>query len=196
MKINNFLTMAFLCVLLASCIDSGVKTVSGFKPIYGSVDELSSLILSKEAQSLKSPGKIYVKGDYLFINEVLKGVHVFDNSNPSSPIKLNFISIPGNVDIAMKGNYLYADYLNGLATIDVSDIHSAQLLDFNFEYKNSDNGQHYPPAPLLSSETASKIYFQCPVADSGIVIGWEKITMPEPQCYVDNSGISFNWREE
>ena len=78
-------------------------------------------INGKPAQALESPGKIYIYGDYLFINEINKGVHVIDNSNPSNPVNKSFINIPGNVDIAVKGNILFADIYTDLLTLDISN---------------------------------------------------------------------------
>jgi len=67
-------------------------------------------------------GKIYAYGDYIFINEKLQGVHVIDNSNPSTPTAVSFIYIPGNEDISIKNNYLYADNAIDLVVFDISDI--------------------------------------------------------------------------
>ena len=186
MKNTAFLTMLLTLLLFSACLEDDVKQVQGLRPIYGNLDDLSSIIHSTESQPLKEPGKIYVKDNYLFINENLKGVHVFDNSDPSNPLKLTFISIPGNLDVAMKGNFLYADYNNGLATIDLSDVYNAKLTDFNSDYNSLDNGQLFPPASLVASMSEDQVYFECPEASKGTVIGWEVADMPQPQCFINN----------
>jgi hypothetical protein len=61
------------------------------------------------ARKLTNPGKIYVKGDMILINEMGKGIHLVYNENPQSPKKLGFIKIPGNIDVAVKGDIVYAD---------------------------------------------------------------------------------------
>ena len=66
-----------------------------------------------------NPGKIYFKEGYIFINEELKGIHVIDNRNPENPQNIGFIEIPGNVDIAIKNNTLYADSYIDLGAIDI-----------------------------------------------------------------------------
>ena len=66
-------------------------------------------------------------GNYIFLNEVNKGVHIIDNSNPSHPSVKSFINIPGNVDIAVKGSTLYADLFTELVVIDISDPLNARL---------------------------------------------------------------------
>jgi hypothetical protein len=60
-------------------------------------------------------------GNYIFLNEVNKGVHIIDNSNPASPALKAFINIPGNVDIAVKGSTLYADLYTDLVVIDITN---------------------------------------------------------------------------
>ena len=181
-----FLTLGITVMLLSSCLGDDVKQVQGLKPIYGDLNELKTLIKSTDPQSLSNPGKIYIKDNLLLINEVLKGVHVFDNADPTSPNKIGFISIPGNLDVAMKGNMLYADYQNGLVTIDISDINNAEVKDFNSDYNSLDNGQLYPPAGITAQINSSKVYFECPDAEQGVIIGWEKVSMPESNCYIQN----------
>jgi hypothetical protein len=56
------------------------------------------------------------------VNEYQKGIHVFDNTNPSDPQNLKFIEIPGNVDLAIKDNILYADSYVDLLAIDISNL--------------------------------------------------------------------------
>ncbi len=103
-------------------------TYKKYVPVYMSLEELRSSVKSEPAQVLKKPGKIYMKGNYIFVNEVDKGIHVIDNSNPSSPQNISFISIPGNLDLAVAGNTLYADSYIDLLAIDISNLGSVTVL--------------------------------------------------------------------
>ena len=77
---------------------------------YKSSSELREETIALQApKSLQSPGKIYIKDDMLLINEVGQGIHVINNENPQAPKKLAFINIPGNIDVAVKGDMIYAD---------------------------------------------------------------------------------------
>jgi len=96
-------------------------TYKKFEPVYMSYDELRASVKSEPAQALKKPGKIYMKGNYIFVNEVDKGIHIIDNTNPSSPQNIAFIKIPGNMDIAAAGNTLYADSYIDLLSLDISN---------------------------------------------------------------------------
>ncbi len=90
-------------------------------PKYMSYEDLRSSVKVSPPQSLQKPGKIYFKGNLIFINEELKGIHVIDNDNPGNPEFLSFIEIPGNVDIAVRDNILYADSYVDLVALDISN---------------------------------------------------------------------------
>jgi hypothetical protein len=96
-------------------------TYKKYEPVYMSYDALRSSVKSEPSQALKKPGKIYLKGNYIFVSEIDKGIHVIDNTNPSSPQNIGFINIPGNRDIAVVGNTLYADSYIDLLAIDISN---------------------------------------------------------------------------
>ena len=70
---------------------------------------------------IDTTGKIYVKDNYIYINELYDGIHVINDTNPSSPQRIAFIPIPGDVDIAIKDTTLYADSYVDLVTIDISN---------------------------------------------------------------------------
>ena len=50
-----------------------------------------------------------------------RGIHVIDNSNPAAPRNVAFIDMPGNLDLAVKGNFLYADLYTDLVTLDIAN---------------------------------------------------------------------------
>ena len=120
--------LAILAFALQSCLkDKITKTYSVFEPIYKSKAEVQAEIKSSTAVSIANPGKIYMYGNYIFLNEVNKGVHIIDNTNPSNPVIKSFINIPGNVDIAVKGSTLYADLYTDLVVVDITDPLNATL---------------------------------------------------------------------
>lgn len=124
---KKFLSRTLLMVALAtafvSCKDNCMQTITyrGTESVRVTLNELRSGVKTLPAQNLENPGKIYVKDNYLFINEVKKGIHVIDNTNPSFPKAISFISILGNVDIAVKGNILYADSYTDFVALDISN---------------------------------------------------------------------------
>jgi hypothetical protein len=58
----------------------------------------------------------------LLINEPGKGIHVINNLNPESPEMVSFINIPGNYDLAVRGDVLYADSYVDLVALNISDM--------------------------------------------------------------------------
>lgn len=122
---KNLLTLLFFTAftfLISGCVkDNVTKTYTFLQPVLKDKEQVISEVGSGEARSMINPGKIYVYGNYLFVNEVNKGVHIIDNSNPSKPVNTRFINIPGNVDIAVKGHSLYADIYTDMLTLDISN---------------------------------------------------------------------------
>ena len=120
---QNLLLLLMLSVIV-SCKDNGPRTKQMHYKT-GKLTKVSSLraevVGTSPAIQISVPGKIYVYNDYLFINEVGQGIHVVDNSNPASPKVINFIKIPGNMDLAVNSNYLYADSYVDLLTFDISN---------------------------------------------------------------------------
>ena len=52
----------------------------------------------------------------MFVNDVNKGFHIYDYSNPKNPIRTNFINVPGATDLAIKGNTIYINQAVDLVT--------------------------------------------------------------------------------
>ncbi|WP_297794201.1 hypothetical protein [uncultured Eudoraea sp.] len=98
-------------------------------PITMSTEEFKNSVDIVAPRSIDESGKIYAYQDYIFVNDKYKGVHVIDNSDPSSPKKISFIKIAGNVDISVKGNFLYADSLTDLIVLDISEINAIKIVN-------------------------------------------------------------------
>ncbi|MBI9054510.1 MAG: hypothetical protein JEY96_11875 [Bacteroidales bacterium] len=107
-------------LILASTSDDYYNPTS-YYPVLMERSELEKSIFFKESQEIENPGKIYYKDNVIYLNERYKGIHVIDNSNPSSPINKGFINIPGCIDIAIKNNSLLADNAVDLVAIDLSN---------------------------------------------------------------------------
>jgi hypothetical protein len=118
------LSATALLMFLWSCSDKITEKYNANVPVYLSFEDLRKSVTIAESEPLSSPGKIYFKGKYIFINEQMKGVHVLDNTDPAKPKFRKFINIPGNIDIAIKGNMLYADSYVDLVVLDISDLNN------------------------------------------------------------------------
>lgn len=127
-KMRWLFVVLFVATTLQGCIkDKCTTTYQYFQPVYKTTAEVRANIKSNAAKPVERAGKLYIRGRYIFLNEVDKGIHIIDNINPSNPQNVAFIDIPGNMDMAAKGNYLYADAYTDMITIDISDPLNAKV---------------------------------------------------------------------
>jgi hypothetical protein len=125
---KTLLVLFISAIFFQSCLkDSHTRTYSIFTPVYKSVEEVRAGIRNNAPTPLAKTGKIFVQGNYIFLNEVDKGVHIIDNTNPAVPVNKYFVAIPGNLDLAVKGNILYADQYRDLLAIDISNPEAIQV---------------------------------------------------------------------
>ena len=168
MKTKKFFLSVPLMILMlsgiVSCKDTSVeyrKYVANV-PQYISYDEMRQPAKSVAASAIESAGKIYIKDNYLFVNEKYKGIHVFDNTNPASPVNVTFIDIPGNVDLAISGDFLYADNYVDLVVLDISNIMApieAARIKNIFPYTIPETSEAYPISNIDK--------------DKGVIVGWQ-----------------------
>lgn len=132
---KKILTICILAagVILASfifygCIkDTVSRTYTMYIPVYKTSAEVRANIKNNVPLPVQNPGKMFVLGNYIYLNEIDKGIHVIDNSNPAYPVNKYFIALPGNIDLAVSGNTLYADLYIDLVTLDISDPSAIQV---------------------------------------------------------------------
>jgi hypothetical protein len=134
-----------------------------YSPVYISRQELNNSVKFENARPLKNTGKIFMKGSYVFVGERYEGVHIIDNRNPRDPKNVGFIAISGNVDVATKGNVLYADNAVDLVAIDISNLPTIQVLK-RIEESFPEANQVRPPDGGEFEYDASK----------GYIINWIK----------------------
>lgn len=147
-RISNILRkgagIVVLIIMLQGCLkDTCNQTYTMYTPIYKTFAEVRANIKSNAPIAVKKPGKMFLYGNYIFLNEVDKGIHVIDNSKPSAPVNKYFIPIPGNIDLAVTGNTLYADFYNDMVTLDISDpanIKVKKVIENAFPFRRYTNG--------------------------------------------------------
>ena len=176
--------MLILTLALSSCMDKIKDTYLIYEPVYISYQDLRESVQIKSGQDITQPGKLYFKDDQVFINEYMTGIHVVDNTDPSNPQVLKFIEIPGNVDLAISGNILYADSYVDLVALDISDlenIHEVTRVENVFPYLLPE----YADGPM--GEVDDQV---------GIVIGWQLEEKTEEVEYINNNyGYYRVWEE-
>lgn len=162
-----FLPVLLCCVFFSSCLkDDCIETqkYTIYTPVYKQAEELRQGIGMEAARPLTNPGKIYVFGHLLLINEIEKGIHLINNSNPANPVNTGFLAIPGNRDMAMYNGTLYADNYMDLLAFDFSNFATPELIT---RHKNVFN---------MFKET-----------NKGVIVEYlERDTMVQVSCYHNN----------
>jgi len=142
-----------------------------YRPVYAAYAEIRNVQV-RGPQPLRIAGKIYVKDDYLFVNDVGTGIHVIDNRDPARPVNLAFVSIPGNHELAVQDSTLYADNVLDLVALNIANPRNIRVV------RRVENTFDYPAFPL-----ATNVRFECANRDRGVVIRWERAKIDNPECY-------------
>jgi len=180
MKLSK-LTFA-CCLLFSLCLSSclkdqceGTSTFIQWTPVYKTLAEIRADIKIEAPRTLKNPGKLYFYGDYVLINERNEGVHIIDNRDVTNPQNISFLAIPGNVDMAVKDGFLYADNYIDLLTINIQN----------------------PKAPTLVKRTEDVFVAQGIHPELGLIVDYieEEVTV-EINCNDPRSGQDWFWLED
>ena len=114
-KIVLLLLLPFLC---GSCWPTDNRNFN--EPQYKAViidrSVLENSIAIQNARPISTSGKIYIKDNLMFVNDVNKGFHVYDYSDPKNPIQIQFITAPGATDLAIRNDALYINQAVDLVT--------------------------------------------------------------------------------
>lgn len=169
MKQLQLLLFGLSILLLAGCegygdADNVVLTdlpPQQYEPITMDRDEFENAVQMMPSQAIVKAGKIYIKDGYLFINDVHRGFHIYDYSNPINPIALGFINVPGSTDLAVRDNVVYINQATDLVTMVFDSAANTMTL-----VKRNENVFPAMPSPDGSVED---------VANDEVIIGWELI---------------------
>ena len=169
--------LSIFSIFFYSCEDATYKEYKGYAPVYLSYKDLRSAVVQEQNVDLKNPGKIYFKDNYIFIVEELKGIHVYDNTNPASPVKKKFIKLPGVVDLSISGYIMYADSYVDLVVLDVQNI------DNIHEVGRINDILPYTIPPYKTDFPAAYVD-----KEKGVVLDWELRTIKEK---IDHTPIPY-----
>ena len=141
--------------------------VWGYKPVYGTDSSAKRISYTSSAQAAVSLGNIYAFRNYIFQLDPGLGIHVIDNSTPSSAHKIGFITVKGCSQISIKNDKLYTNSYDDLVVLDFSDlqnVHEYSRLKGVFTEYRYGSPISLPPG---------NGYYECPSYDK-LVTGWVK----------------------
>lgn len=172
---TKILALALLVLASTACrkpLEGPEPTAENtYRPVYLTRVQMEN-VYADAPRSVKNPGKIYYKDNYLLINERGEGLHVLDNSNPADPVNIAFLHIPGNFDMAVKGTTLFAD--NGIDLLSL-DISNPSNINVNKRLTSVFPSYQYPQE--------FGVRFECVDPSLGIVVGWELAEVEHADCW-------------
>lgn len=175
MRITNLILLIGL-LILCSCFEElqeiPEETI-GLAPIYASIDDWDEIVINP-AREIEQLGKIYYKSPYIYATERGQGIHIVDNSDPEDPVRVAFLKIIGNSDLAIRGNTLYANNLSDLVAVDISNLDSVVVMQ-RLAGVFSNVGAEFPENYFG--------FFECADPAMGPVAAWFETTLVEPQCW-------------
>jgi hypothetical protein len=158
-SIGSLLLFLIATLSMTSCLEDecvATTTYLRWDPVIVSAQDFRIAPEMSSSRTLEKPGKIYYYQNYLFVNDLQKGVHIFDNSDKTSPVSIGFLEIPGNVDIAIKDGFLFADNYADLVVIDLNNVNEPKLVNRQYDvfplYGQDQNGD-YIVSYIASDET-------------------------------------------
>jgi hypothetical protein len=141
------------------------RKVWGYKPVYGTEGDAKKISYIASPQAAVSHGNIYAFRNYIFQIDPGFGIHVIDNTTPSSAHKIGFIEVRGCSQISIKNDKLYTNSYDDLVVLDFSDLQNvheySRLKGIFTEYKYE--------SPI--STPPGRGYYECPSYDK-LVTGW------------------------
>ncbi len=179
-------------LVLSACKDKSYQKYMANVPIYTDFEEFRSTLGSVKFESSKpiqQKGNIYFKDNYLFIIDSYKGIHVIDNTNPSSPSNIGYYAVTGITGMEIQDNYLYINSYVDLVVVDVSSIlqpTEVGRVENVFETAIPEHDPQYPIAEIDPTK--------------GIITGWEveefvSETEPVNGCFnctwLETSDVNF-----
>jgi hypothetical protein len=167
MKVKSFYVAIIVLISLFSCSEEEYEYYNLATPVVMSLDEVRKSIEILPPKEIKESGKIYSYKNLVFVNDKNKGVHIIDNRLPKNPKKISYINIPGNMDVSVKDDMLYANSFVDLVVFDISNFEAIKKVTvlenvFPFDYavpENADainwqalNGNSFPVDWVITRE--------------------------------------------
>lgn len=169
MKNRNYLFVLLFSIVFQSCCpflvdcdddDPFIGSPSNYEPIFLNRTDFEKSVSVKNSLAIGVSGKIYVKENLLFINELNKGFHVYDNSDPSNPKAIKFLEAPGSTDLAIRENMIYINQATDLIAV-----------EYNTATNTANLTKRIPNTfPQLRSPDGFEAY---DIAENTIVVGWK-----------------------
>ncbi len=122
-----------VAVMLWNCKgDLSVKDdtiYSAYKPVLMEKSRITTDLFMMKPRSKAHIVKTAVMGNYLLSVEFGLGFHIHDLSDKMNPLEKGFFQLPGCIDLEVNNNTIYANNLNDLLVIDMTDIADPRVIN-------------------------------------------------------------------
>jgi hypothetical protein len=150
-----------ILLLLQSCIFSTPEddfNQAQYNAVIMEREAFENSIQLLPARSIIKSGKIYIKDDYAFINEVNEGFHIYNYANPENPVPISFLKVPGATDLSIRNNVLYINQAVDLVTLAYLPTSNS----YQFLYRNRN----------MFPQKQSPNFDYTPLTENQIIINW------------------------
>jgi hypothetical protein len=115
--------VAIAIIFTSACSDKVEITqkYTKMEPVYLTPEAMRAAFTVEAPQEVSNTGKIYLYGNYVFLNQPGEGIHIIDNTDRENPEIISFVNIPGNYEMAARGNRIFADSYLDLVVLDITD---------------------------------------------------------------------------
>lgn len=150
-SITHFFLVAAFIFSFSGCTDQILQstvTYTEMEPVYMSPQEIREAASVVAPEGLGQTGRIYLYENYIFVNEMGRGIHVINNSEPAEPVVESFINLPGNYKMSIKDDIMYADSYMDMVAIDISNFKSIEIagrIQNIFSNFNQNASEFYDP---------------------------------------------------
>lgn len=123
MKYLKLLLLAAIMPLLGSCCwscpddDEPASRPQNYRAETMTREELEASVALTQPRTMEKAGKIYVKDNFLFVNDVNRGFHIYVYDDAGNPIEVAFLAVPGATDLAVRNNTLFINQATDLVTL-------------------------------------------------------------------------------
>ena len=131
-QLHLLLLSLILVPLLSGCLEESCsedRLVTGFEPVIVTADDWrASTFFCGVPQEVCEASSFYVYGDYLFMMENTRGLHIFNNSDPANPTPITFMEVPGGQGLAVRNDILYMNQYVDLVAFRLDDPEQPELV--------------------------------------------------------------------
>lgn len=96
-----------------------VEPMTMYEPVYATRAQLADIKVQNPKPTTKN-AKIYLKDQFIFVNDSRDGFHIVDNSDPANPKKLKYLKALGSTDVAIRNDILYLNQATDLVALKIN----------------------------------------------------------------------------